>query len=122
MASSADPRSRRPDRVHLGALAVLAGAVLVWGLLIVGTLARAADDAGTLVAVFPPGTDASEVLLRVARADGVVVRGTWLPNVWHVNRERAGFAGDLKRAAGALVVLPMLPVELFGMGAGACAG
>ncbi len=106
------------DRVHLLAVAILGGAVLVWGLLLAGTLARAAaapERAGTLVAVFPPGTTETEVLTRVARADGAVARGTWFGNVWHVNRERPGFAGDLE-AAGAVMVLPMLPVDLFGMG------
>lgn len=110
--------SPRPDRLHLTAAAILGGAVLVWAVLIVGTLARAggaADRAGTLVAVFPRGVEEVEVLTRVARADGAVVRGTWFGNVWHVNRERPGFAGDL-RAAGAVLVLPMLPVDLFGMG------
>lgn len=106
------------DRVHLIALAILGGAALLWALLFVGTLVRAAaapGSAGTLVAVYPRGISETEVLTRVARADGAVVRGTWFGNVWHVNRERAGFAGDL-RAAGAVVVLPMLPVDLFGMG------
>jgi hypothetical protein len=110
----------RPDRVHLIAALVLGGAVLVWATLLLGTLARAGsapDRSGTLVAVFPRGVEEAEVLTRVARADGAVVRGTWFGNVWHVNRERPGFAGDLQ-AAGAVLVLPMLPVDLFGMGGG----
>ena len=108
----------RRDRVHLLASAILGGAVLVWAALFLGTLIRAEaapDRAGTLVAVFPRGVGEDEVLTRVARADGVVVRGTWFGNVWHVNRERPGFAADL-RAAGAVFVVPMLPVDLFGMG------
>ena len=78
------------------------------------TLASAADR-GALLAVFPRGTGEAEVLARVAEADGVVVRGTWLGNAWHVYGERAGFARSL-RAAGAVYVLPALPFDLFGLG------
>ena len=55
------------------------------------------------------------MLARVARADGAVVRGTWLANVWHVYGDRPGFAAAL-RASGAVYVLPTLPWDLLGIG------
>jgi hypothetical protein len=70
---------------------------------------------GALLAVFPRGIAEAEVLARVARADGVVMRGTWLANVWHVYGEGQRFAGEL-RAAGAVLVLPTLPYDSFGVG------
>lgn len=99
---------------HRLALGLAAGIVVAWALALGLTLASAADR-GALLAVFPRGTGEAEVLTRVARAEGAVVRGTWFGNVWHVYGDRAGFAQSL-RAAGAAYVLPALPFDLFGMG------
>lgn len=99
-------------------LTLLAGIVLAWATILLVVLATAGTDesrSGTLLAVFPRGTAEREVLAKVAMADGVVVRGTWLGPVWQVHGEAEGFAGSL-RAQGALWVLPPLPYDLFGMG------
>ena len=109
--SSTTSRHIAPHRLALGLAAGILGA---WALALTLTLGTAADK-GELMAVFPRGTGEAEVLTRVARAEGAVVRGTWLGNVWHVYGDRPGFAQSL-RAAGAVYVLPALPFDLFGMG------
>jgi hypothetical protein len=108
----------RPPSVHLLA-ALLGGLVLLgWAAALALVLASAGareDRSGELMAVFPRGTAEAEALARVARAGGVVMRGTWLPNVWQVFGAEPRFAGAL-RAQGAVLVLPPLPFEGFAMG------
>lgn len=109
---------RAPRGIHLLPLALLAGIVLAWAMVMLTVIYRAGSDearTGTLLAVFPRGTSESEVLARVAMADGLVVRATWLANVWQVHGQAPGFSGNL-RSQGALWVLPPLPYELFGLG------
>lgn len=77
------------------------------------------DRSGALLAVFPTSLDEFQILARVSRAEGVLVAGTWLPNVWHVYGDDRNFAAAL-RGEGASLVLPPLPFTL--LGAGGCFG
>jgi hypothetical protein len=108
----------REDGSH--GLALLLGSLVVvaWAALLLVTLetgGRQDERTGALLAVFPRGIGETEVLARVARADGAVIGGTWFGNVWHVYGEQGDFARDL-RLQGAVYVLPMLPFAGFGMG------
>ncbi|MEK0084403.1 hypothetical protein [Benzoatithermus flavus] len=106
------------ERGHLLAFLLGALVVIAWmvGLAVTLAIAGAKEErSGTLLAVFPRGLGETEVLARVAHADGVVMRGTWLANVWQVHGEGERFAGAL-RAQGAMLVLPPLPYDSFGAG------
>ncbi|HEX6012548.1 MAG TPA: hypothetical protein VFY87_12250 [Geminicoccaceae bacterium] len=108
----------RKSKVHLGVLAAGGLVVGAWAMALALTLGSAGarpDRHGTLLAVFPRGVAEAEVLARVARADGAVVRGTWFGNVWQVHGERPGFSGRLLER-GAVRVLPALPYDVFGVG------
>lgn len=108
-------RRRTPHALAVGLCAL---AVASWALALVATLQVAGtrdERSGAVLAVFPQGASEAEVLARVARADGVVMRGTWLANVWQVHGEQAGFARSL-RAQGAVLVLPTLPYAAFTVG------
>jgi hypothetical protein len=110
--------TRSTANVHALTLALLGGILVLWAAGLVATLAAAgASDqrSGALIAVFPRGTGESEVLARVARAEGAIVRGSWFANVWHVHGEQPNFARTL-REQGALWVLPTLSLELLGAG------
>jgi hypothetical protein len=103
---------------HGLALGLLGAVLALWLVALAVTLEVAGHEArrsGTLLAVFPRGIGTTDVLVRVAGADGVVVRGTWFANVWHVHGEQPRFAGAL-REQGAVYVLPMLPFDVFGTG------
>jgi hypothetical protein len=105
-------------KVHLVAFGacglILAGWALALGVTL--TVAGARDDrSGPVLAVFERGLDEIDVLARVARAGGVVMRGTWFGNVWQVHGEHPGFAREL-RALGAVHVLPTLPYDAFSVG------
>jgi hypothetical protein len=103
---------------HGLALGLLGAVLALWLVALAVTLEVAGHEArrsGTLLAVFPRGIGATEVLARVAGADGVVIGGTWFGNVWHVHGERPRFAGEL-REQGAVYVLPTLPFSMFGTG------
>lgn len=105
----------RPHRLAAAlalGVSLLAAATLGMSLVIAGTRAQAN---GELVAVFPFGTGSSDALVRVARADGIVIRGTWLGNAWHVQGQGDGFAASL-REQGAVLVLPPLAAAAFAMG------
>lgn len=111
-------RAAPGGRAHLLALLLAAAIVAAWA----GALAAALGTAGTregrsgeLLVVFPRGLGEAEILTRVANAGGVVMRGTWLANVWQAHGEGEGFAGAL-RAQGALLALPPLPFESFAVG------
>ena len=108
----------RKGKVHLGVLAAGGLVVVAWATALAVTLGSTGarpDRDGTLLAVFPRGVAEAEVLARVARADGVVARGTWFGNVWQVHGERPGFSGRLLEH-GAAYVLPAVPYDVFGLG------
>jgi hypothetical protein len=108
----------RSADLHLLAAMLLGGIVVVWALvllLILATAGTAGERSGRLLAVFPRGIAESEVLARVAAADGTVVRGSWFANAWYVQGDDAAFARGL-RAEGAVWVLPTLPLSVFGSG------
>lgn len=108
----------RKGKVHLAVLAAGGLVVAAWATALAVTLGSAGahpDRRGTLLAVFPRGVAEAEVLAHVARADGVVARGTWFGNVWQVHGERPGFSGRLLEH-GAVRVLPALPYDVFGVG------
>jgi hypothetical protein len=110
--------TRSTANVHVLTLALLGGILVLWAAGLVATLAAAGSSdqrSGALIAVFPRGTDESEALARVARAEGAIVRGSWLANVWHVYGEQPRFAGAL-REQGAVWVLPTLSFGLLGAG------
>ena len=62
---------------------------------------------GTLAAVFPPGTDKTEVLAAVAEADGLVVREGGWGTVLVAHSDESGFARRLRQAGAWLMVDPL---------------
>ena len=99
----------------LGLLALITAGWLMTMLLTVRTAGQVDERNGALLAIFPRGINEVEVLTRVARADGMVMRGTWFGNVWHVYGGQADFAADL-RAQGAVLVLPPVAGEALSLG------
>lgn len=64
-------------------------------------LARLPDDrAGTVLAVFRPGTATTDILSAIIAADASIVRTTWFSTAWVVSSDQPGLVGRL-RAAGA---------------------
>ena len=112
-ASAAAPS--RPHEQH-GLAALVAGGILaVWAAALVTALhaiGTRPDRSGELLAVFPPALGAGVDLVRVARADGVLLGGTWLPSVWQVHGESRDFSAAL-RSQGAMLVLPPVAPAVF---------
>jgi hypothetical protein len=105
-------------RRHLLAAWLVLGLLAGWAAAMaaaVHAIGTRPDRSGALLAVFPPFLDEFQILARVSRAEGSLVAGTWLPNVWHVHGEARNFAAAL-RGQGASLVLPPLPVALPGIG------
>ncbi len=104
-----------------GLALALGGVVVAAWLAVMGvTLAQAAlaeDAAGTVLAVFPPGTPDDDAFAAVVQAGGEPVRRTWIPFAWIARADGGGFVGRLKEA-GALAVYGELPV---GPALGGCA-
>lgn len=101
-------------------LVVLAAGLLLTGLVGLATLGlgrAAADERLRVTAVFWPGTPPEAIMAAVARADGRLIRGTFLPFAVEVNGDRPGIAGRLE-AEGALVVVAELPAH--GLAVGGC--
>lgn len=90
----------------------LAIAVVVVALGAMAAAMRAAalpDDAsGVMLVVFQPGIGEDEIFARLIAAGGAPLRPTWLPFVWVVSGEPAGFVGQI-RATGALGAYGELP-------------
>ena len=59
--------------------------------------------------------DEAQILARVSCAEGSLVGGTWIANVWHVYGQSQEFAAAL-RVQGASLVLPPLPFSVLGVG------
>ncbi len=102
---------------HLG---VLAGALLLTGLVAGMTLAlgrEAARERGRVTAIFRPGITPEAIMSAVARADGRLIRGTLLPFAVEVEETASGpgIAARLE-AAGALLVVSELPTHLLAVG------
>ncbi len=91
---------------------ILAASVLVVFLLAMAITMRAAAlgpaATGPMLAVFPAGDDDDQVFAALIRAGGRPMRKTWVPGVWVVAGDEAGFAGRLKRE-GALAAYRQLP-------------
>ena len=109
------PGTQALHPLALGLLALVTAAWLLAMLLTVEAAGQVDERNGALLAVFPRGISEVEVLTRVARADGVVMRGTWFGNVWQVYGGQADFAADL-RAEGAVLVLPPVGAEALSLG------
>ena len=105
---------------HGFALALGAAVVAVWLAVMGVTLKQAAlneEEAGTVLAVFPPGTPSSAAFAAGVQAGGEPVRQTWIPFAWVAKADGTGFVGRLKDA-GAFTVYGELPV---GPALGGCA-
>ncbi|MBP2311223.1 hypothetical protein [Azospirillum soli] len=105
---------------HGFALALGAAVVAVWLAVMGVTLNQAAlneEDAGTVLAVFPPGTPSATAFAAVVQAGGEPVRQTWIPFAWVAKADGSGFVGRLKEA-GAVTALGELPI---GPALGGCA-
>ena len=95
-------------RLALGlAAAVLAVFVVVMAV-VMRHAALPGEAAGTVIAVFPAAMGEDEVFAGLVRAGGRPLRATWVPGVWVVAGDEAGFAGRLE-AEGALGVYHELP-------------
>ncbi|WGF86528.1 hypothetical protein [Marinivivus vitaminiproducens] len=86
---------------HLVALAALAGILGLWA----GVMAFVVRDAalppeahGTVLAVFPPGTGETAVMIALAQADARLVRQAGLGFAWLVQGDGPGLAGRLRQA------------------------
>ena len=112
-------RTDRGDaRQHLLAVGLVLGLVGAWVTALaitVHTIGTRPDRSGALLAVFPRALDETQILARVSRAEGSLVSGTWLANVWHVYGQSQEFAAAL-RVQGASLVLPPLPFSVLGVG------
>ena len=69
-----------------------------------------AEASGTMLAVFPPGTEESEVFARLTRAEARIVRPSSFGFIWIVTSEAPGLAGRL-RANGAIGAYRDLPIS-----------
>lgn len=103
----------------LGLFGLVTAAWLLAMLVTVRTAGQVPERSGSLIAVFPRGIGEVEVMSRVARAEGVVMRATWFDNVWQVHGAQTGFAAGL-HAQGAVLVLPLPGIEALGLGG--CSG
>lgn len=115
LTASGTPHDHGIHRLALGLFTLIIAGWLVTMLLTVRTAGQVDEGKGALLAVFPRGISEVEVLTRVAQADGVVMRGTWFGNVWHVYGDQADFAAAL-RAHGAVLVLPPVAGEALSLG------
>ncbi|HEY7748680.1 MAG TPA: hypothetical protein VH933_08380 [Aestuariivirgaceae bacterium] len=99
---------------HRLAWKLAAAVLLIWLLLLFSIVRAAALDphaSGKMLAVFEPGMTQDVIFQRIVAAGGNPLRSTWLPFVWVVAGEEAGFAGRLKDqgAIGAYGELPFAP-------------
>ncbi|MDX2102544.1 MAG: hypothetical protein SF002_08390 [Alphaproteobacteria bacterium] len=104
------------------ALSVLGGVFAVWLALAVGLLADGGlgpDETGRMVVVFDPRLDGDQALLRVALADGRIVRHSWFPFALVVEDDQPGLAGRLRDAGALIAMREMLAAFML---AGGCLG
>jgi hypothetical protein len=96
---------------HRLALTLGLAVLLAW-LIIMSLLVRAAalgpEASGKVLVVFPPGASEEVIFQKLLAAGGKPLRATWLPFVWVVAGEEAGFAGRLK-AQGAIGTYGEMP-------------
>ena len=99
---------------HRLALKLALSVLAVWLIgmaIVVRSAALGPDASGKMLAVFEPGTSQDAIFSTLVAAGGKPVRDTWLPFVWVVAGDDAGFAGRLKEhgAVGAYGELPFAP-------------
>ena len=99
---------------HKLAIGMFAAVLLATALAMAGTMlaGRASDEeAGTLLAVFPPSTRPNNVFGRIILAGCKPIRPTWVHGTWVVHGDDPGFAGRLKAqgAIGAYRNSPVMP-------------
>ena len=99
---------------HGTAGALFAAVLLAWlaGFGLFMHLGRVSpDQAGTVLAVFPPSMQESQVFGKIIEAGGRPIRPTWMPGTWVTFGDAAGFAGRLEAqgAIGAYTSTPFLP-------------
>jgi hypothetical protein len=98
---------------HRLALTLAAGVLVIWAAAMALTLRAAAlptSASGTMLAVFEPGTPQEMQFAALINAGGRPLRTTWLPFVWVVAGDEAGFAGRLM-AAGAIGTYGDMPLS-----------
>jgi hypothetical protein len=100
---------------HRLALSLFAGVLAIWLAGMTVLMRQAAlppEAAGTMLAVFEPGTPAGEIFASLTRAEARIVRPGGLGFIWIVSADEPGLAGRLKRegALGAYRDLPISPV------------
>ena len=103
-----------PALDHRLALKLALSVLAVWLIgmaIVVRSAALAPDASGKMLAVFEPGTSQDMIFHTLVAAGGRPVRDTWMPFVWVVAGDDAGFAGRLKQhgAVGAYGELPFAP-------------
>jgi len=90
----------------------LAGAVLAVAIAAMTVSMHAAalppEATGPMLAVFPASGSDDQVFAALIRAGGRPMRKTWVPGVWVVAGDRAGFVARL-RAQGALAAYREMP-------------
>jgi hypothetical protein len=96
---------------HRLAVTLALGVLTIWLLgmaIIVRSAALGPEASGKMLAVFEPGTNQDAIFSTLVAAGGRPIRDTWLPFVWVVAGDEAGFAGRLKQhgAVGAYGELP----------------
>lgn len=83
---------------HALAAAILAGAVVVAGVLMAKSMADArlpGSASGRMLVVFPLAMSGDDMFARIIRAGARPIRQTWLDAVWVVAGDRPGLAGRL---------------------------
>jgi len=98
-------------RPHRFALLLFITILLTWGTFMVFAI-RAAnlsdETAGTVFAIFAPGTSGATALSTIIRAGGLPIRQNLGGMVWTAHGTAPGFAGRLRRQ-GAMAVLDEFP-------------
>lgn len=74
------------------------------------------ERSGTVVAVFPPDTEADDIFAAVLNADGRLVNATWFDSAWLVHSDQTGFVGRLREQGAWAAFRPALfqPLTLGG--------
>lgn len=99
-----------PHRFALMLFAVVFGLWLAGMSLAIRAATLAPERAGTVLAVFAPGTTEPDIFAAILRAGGRPVRATWLDFVWIAHGREPGFVGRL-HAEGARMALEEFPLS-----------
>jgi hypothetical protein len=85
---------------------IIAAGLAVASVLTVAALQGIPRDGAQVAAIFPPWTSSGGVVVRVAQADGLVVRRGLLDSIVVVQSDKPGLIGRLYAAGAWLVIDP----------------